>query len=121
MRTPTTRDQAYRWWNAMVSGTPFRLPDDEVQAGYFKKRKWPRGPWIPARIWLEPGSVCPETGELLTDEVFKAEIDGKPAPLDRVWLSAHPIPFDEWTWLTAQSPLLPDKAKPPRPQPFERR
>lgn len=122
MRKPTTREEAYRWWNATTRGEPHpHIAEDEIQAGYFKRRKWMRGPWIPARIWLEPGEIDPLTGELLTDEIWRAEIDGKPAPVEWVWRKAWPIALDEWMWLTAQSPLLPKRAPPPKPGPFARR
>lgn len=113
MREPTTREDAYRWWRAAISGQPAPRHDGDIQAGFFKVRKWSRGPWIPARIWIERGEVD-ESGSLLSDETFKAEVDGMATSAERVWQWARPIPLSEWTWLTAQSPLLPKKPPPDR-------
>lgn len=121
MRTPTTREEAYRWWTAATTGGHAPRHDGHINAGFFKMRKWSRGPWIPARIWIEKAPVDPVTGELLQDETFAAEIDGQPATAERVWRWAHPVTLSEWTWLTAQSPLLPSKPPPPKPGPFAHR
>ena len=47
----------------------------EIEQGFYKKRAYKSGPWIPVRIWLEDGDRDAETKELLSDQKFKAEIN----------------------------------------------
>jgi hypothetical protein len=114
MRQPTSPEQKWAWWEAATDGAGPPIHDDEPQPGFYAVRKfrygeWARGPYVPARIWIEPGEIDPETGELLSDERYRAEIDGKPADPWRVWtwLAKRPIPLSEWEYLKAMSPLLP--------------
>lgn len=46
---------------------------DEIREGYFKVRLRKAGPWVPIRIWLEDGDRDPETWELESDQVWRAE------------------------------------------------
>ena len=61
--------------------------EDEPHCGLFKKRLVARGPWVPASIYVER-TVCPDTGELLSDERLRCEINGHDAD-----------PVEAWTWL----------------------
>jgi hypothetical protein len=59
------------WWEQAVSGDEPPVHDGEPQAGFFAVRRfrygeWPQGPFVPARVWWEPGEIDPETGELLS-------------------------------------------------------
>lgn len=121
MRQPSTPDQRWAWWEDAVDGRRPPTFDSEPQAGFFAVRRfrygeWTKGPFVPARIWWEDGEIDPETGELLSDERLRAEIDGKPADPWRswTWLARRPIPLSEWEWLKALSPLLPTKIPPRR-------
>ena len=121
MRSPTSPEQKWAWWEAAVDGRNPPTFDDEPHAGFFAVRRfrygeWAKGPLVPARIWIEPGEIDPETGELLSDERFRAEVDGKPADPWRAWtwLARRPVPLSEWEWLRALSPLLPTKIPPRR-------
>ena len=60
---------------------------------------------------MEPGDICPESGELMSDERWLAEIDGKRADPWKIWMrvASHPITEEEYQWLMALSPLLPNK------------
>ena len=118
MRSPTTREQAWAFWtNAVSLPDPSRAPraeDSTPQAGLYKVRKWRNpanpnrpGPWVPARIELIPGEIDIATGELLSQETMRAEIDGKPADPQAVWLYGRVATLSEWQWLEAESPLLP--------------
>lgn len=119
MRVPTSPVKALAYWTWATTGAdPTQRPkdvfDDTPQAGLFKMRKWRNpanpwrpGPWVPAQIKIVPGEIDPETGELMTDETFAAEIDGHPARVMIVWQYGRMIPRAEWEWLAAQSPLLP--------------
>lgn len=124
MRQPSTPAQRWAWWEAAISGDPPPIYDGEPQAGFFAIRKfsygkWAKGPFVPARVWWEPGEIDPETGELLSDEKCRAEVDGKPVnPWSSwPWLARRPIPLDEWEFLRAMSPLIARKlpTKSPRP------
>lgn len=121
MRRPTTSEQRWAWWEAATEGANPPVHEDEPHQGFFAVRKfaygeWPKGPFLPARIWWEPGEIDPETGELLGDEVCRAEIDGKGVDpwANWTWMARRPIPTEEYQWLVAQSPLLPDKPPPKR-------
>jgi hypothetical protein len=47
--------------------------DEVLPEGYYKVRARKAGPWIPIRIWLEDGDRDPETWELESDQIWKAE------------------------------------------------
>lgn len=121
MRTPSTPADRWSFWERSLAGENPEVYENEPQTGYYALRKfdysaWRNGPFIPARIWWEPGLIDPETGELLTDERCRAEIDGKEVnPWSSwTWIARRPITEAEWQWLTAQSPLLPTKIPPKR-------
>lgn len=114
MRQPTGLVERWAWWESAVAGLDPPIHEDEPQAGFFKVRrfpygKWPQGPFVAARVWWVPGQTDPETGELLSDEICRAEVDGRPTDPWRAWpwLARRPIPESEWMWLKAMSPLLP--------------
>lgn len=124
MRTPTTSAQAWAWWESVMDGAPV-AQTERPQTGFYKVRKWFRwkgervhwsqNEWVPARIWIEPGEIDPETGELISPEQVRLEIDGRredpwrPAGTTQAWqfVMRKPISEDEFMWLTALSPLLP--------------
>lgn len=114
MRQPSSPAQRWAWWEAAVRGDNPPVHDGEPHAGYFAVRKfrygdWRQGPFVPARIWWEPGEIDPETGELMSDERCCAEVDGQPVDPWRAWtwLARRPISEREWQYLRAMSPLLP--------------
>lgn len=120
MRRPTSLDERWGPWERAISGEdlPSISPDEyynDIYCGFFKLRKfpygqWPKGPWIPARVWMDEAEID-EAGELLGDEVWHVEIDGRRVNTWRAWpiVRARPITEDEFKWLTALSPLLPSK------------
>jgi hypothetical protein len=121
VREPTSPDQKWAWWEAAVDGQNPPVCEDEPQVGFYAVRKfqygqWARGPMVPARIWIEPGEIDPETGELLSDERLCAEIDGRRVDPWRhwTWIAKRPISQTEWEWLKALSPLLPTRVPPKR-------
>lgn len=119
MRRPSTPAERWAWWEAAVAGESPPIHDDDPHAGFFRVRKfsygkWVKGPFVPARIWWEPGEIDPDTGELLTPETLRAEIDGRPTdPWSKwTWMAKRPISETEYQWLRALSPLLPSKIPP---------
>lgn len=120
MRQPSSLQDRWKWWEAAISSLPEPIHENEVHCGFFRVRKfpygeWPTGPYVPARIWLDPCDVDEETGELLAPEQYRAEIDGRAANPWSVWtwLAANPVTEEEYQWLKAMSPLLP-KSPPQR-------
>lgn len=104
MRTPTPNHVLYSWWNAAVHGERLPTHESEVHCGLFKKRLVARGPWVPASIYIER-TVCPDTGELLSDERLRCEINGNAADPEEawVWLARNPITQDEYDLLTVMA------------------
>lgn len=116
MRQPSSPAERWAWWEAAVAGQDPPVHDGEPHAGFFKVRrfsygKWVKGPFVPACIWWESGEIDPETGELLSPEILRCEIDGRRAdPWSKwTWLARRPITEAEYQWLKALSPLLPTK------------
>jgi len=121
MRQPTTPAQRWAFWEAAINGLDPPVHEDQPEQGFYAVRKfrygdWTQSPYVPARVWWEPGEIDAETGELLSDERCRAEVDGKPVNPWRswTWLARRPISESEWKWLRAQSPLLPTKIPPRR-------
>ena len=119
MRRPSTAAERWAWWESAVAGENPPIHEDEPHEGFFATRRfkygqWVKGPFVPARLWWEPGPTDPETGELLSDEQLRGEIDGQRINPWRAWvyLAKRPITEDEWKWLRAQAPLLPTKIPP---------
>lgn len=76
----------YAWWRNAIAGQRGPIHDGEPQCGYFKRRAFSRGPFVPGAIWR---------GE---DGVLRAENNGSPQEPDAAWLSLakNPIPYDEY-------------------------
>lgn len=114
LRQPTGLLERWAWWERAIAGQDVPYTEDEPECGFYRVRKfpygvWARGPWLPARVWLEPGEIDPETGELLSDEIIKMEIDGKRVNpwTNWSWIAKRPITETQWKQLKAMSPLLP--------------
>ena len=93
MREPTTAPEALRWHTQALNDKALHLDIDlgddyeTPKCGWFQTRMARGGPFVGARIWIEQ-EVCSETGELLSDEVIKCEINGQVRD-----------PYDAWMWL----------------------
>lgn len=73
---------------------------------WWKTRLVARGPWVPCLLeWHE--ETDPETGELVADVEYYAEIDGRPVDPHDVpgWEYWRPIEQDEWDVLTFDAAL----------------
>ena len=96
---------------------------NKPEPGFFKMRLVKGGPWVPALIYRPcPIEFKPETFQWI-DRVYhlKAEIDGMPTDVDRVWLSGQYIIAAEYlylradrAWVRQHAPHLPE-ATPERP------
>jgi hypothetical protein len=117
MRQPSTAEQKWGWWESAVAGLPVPMHERDPQVGYYRIRRWARKDyWLAAHIWIEPGPVDPETGELIGPEQFRAEVDGKSVDPYGIWtwLAGHPIELEDYEWLKATRPLQPNS--PPQPK-----
>lgn len=86
---------------------------NDIKEGYYKTRAYKNGPWLPIRVWLEDGERCAETGELLSDQKWKAEQNASGDPFG--WTSINPfdqkniywreITKEQFTWIVVQKTL----------------
>lgn len=101
MREPTTAAAALRWHTQALNDKALHL-DIEAEfetphCGWFQTRVVRGGPWVPARIWIEQ-ELCPDTGELLSDEVMRCEIAGQLRDPYESWHYLFREPIDEPTY-----------------------
>ena len=85
----------------------------QIEEGYYKTRAYRDGPWIPIRVWLEDGERDTETGELLSDQTWKAEQNNSDDPY--LWEPTNPfhekniywrkITKEEFKWITTLKTL----------------
>ena len=107
MREPTTEAQALKWHFQALNDKALHLPievDFEApQCGWFVTRACRGGPWVPARIFIEQ-ELCPDTGELLSDEILRCEINGQLRdPYEAwIWLCSEPIDEAAYAYLMAR-------------------
>jgi hypothetical protein len=85
-RRPSDRAAAWAWWSASQWRETERPP--EPQCGFYRTRV--RGQWRAAWIDLQ-APTCPETGELIGDEVLTCVVDGEPRNPEEVWLYLRPV------------------------------
>jgi hypothetical protein len=85
---------------------------ESPEPGFFKMRLARGGPWVPAIIYQPcPIEFHPETFQAV-DRVYhlKAEIDGRPVDLSRIWGYGRRIPIAEYLFLRATSAWARDYA-----------
>ena len=102
MRLPTPKDVVYHWHAQALAGLAPAI-DDTPHCGWFKRKLVKGGVYVPARIWMVQ-EVDEETGELLSDELLQAEVNGAYADPEEVWswICANPITEAEFNYLTAR-------------------
>jgi hypothetical protein len=90
------------------------MHEGNPEAGWFRRRLIPKGPWVPARIWIEPPETDAETGEVTAPERMLCEVDGKRVDVFRAWtwLGQNPISEDQFMDMKAAGfrDLAPDDA-----------
>jgi len=101
VREPTPDSVVFAWWWASLAGERPGVHEDEPQCGLFKRRIQARGPFVPARIYLDR-EVDEETGELLSDEVLRCEVNGTPRDPHQewLWLAKYPVSVEEHEEIT---------------------
>jgi hypothetical protein len=102
MRRPTPVAALLAWHAAALRGLS-PVNDGTPRCGWYKRRLVRGGVFIPARIWMAQ-DICPETGELLCDEVLRCEVNGTPADPEDAWswISANPVTEQEFRYLAAR-------------------
>ena len=102
MRRPTPVAVLHAWHSAALRGLS-PANDGTPRCGWYKRRLVRGGVFVPARIWLVQ-DICPETGELLSDEVLRCEVNGFSADPEEAWnwISGHPVTEQEFRYLAAR-------------------
>ena len=127
MRRPTTNAEALRWHNQALNDLALHLPvtlDDTFtpQCGWFLTKMSRGGPLVPARIWLEQ-EVDPDSGELLSDEILKCEINGYARDPEEqfIYFFDSPIEKSAYDYLMARKDFAEEHAPhEPAANPFKR-
>lgn len=114
-RTPTPLAEVYAWHRDALAGKRPAITY-EVHAGFYKRKLVKGGPFVPARIWLHQ-ETDPETGELVADEVYLCEVDGKRLDAEEqwTWLCSRPITEAEFNFMSADASWCQENA-PEAPQ-----
>lgn len=102
MRQPTPKAALLAWHTAALRGLQ-PVNDGTPRCGWYKRRLVRGGVFVPARIWMVQ-DICPETGELLSDEVLRCEVNGLAADPEEAWawVSGHPVTEQEFRYLAAR-------------------
>ena len=102
MRRPTPVAALYAWHAAALRGLG-PVNDGTPRCGWYKRRLVRGGVFVPSRIWMVQ-DICPETGELLSDEVLRCEVNGLCADPEEAWtwISGHPVTEQEFRYLAAR-------------------
>jgi hypothetical protein len=89
---------------------------DWLDEGYYRLRLRARGPWVPARVRIDPGDSIVVPGVLLSDQQVVAEwypsthsTRAYSVPPDRLVNRAEPISRGEFEWLILLRTLAPRK------------
>jgi len=102
MRRPTPVAALLAWHAAALRGLG-PVNDGTPRCGWYKRRLVKGGVFVPARIWMAQ-DICPETGELLSDEILQCEVNGSWADPEEewTWVCSNPISEQEFNYLTAR-------------------
>lgn len=119
MRRPTDLASTYDWWRRALAGQSVFFTINEVHAGFFMSRGKRGGPLLPVAVWLQQ-EVCPETGELMNDEMFVSVIGlNKPMSAEKTrykwpYWARRPITEEEY-WRQIRQ-LEHERDNPPEPE-----
>lgn len=102
MRRPTPIAELYDWHTRALRGIE-PVNDGTPHCGWWKRRLVKGGVFVPAKIWMYQ-DICPETGELLSDEILQCEVNGSWADPEEAWswVCSNPITEQEFRYLTAR-------------------
>lgn len=109
IRQPSTASSALAWYWQAINDKSLHLATEAInydvpECGWYQGRQTRGGPFVPVRFWLEQ-EVCPDTGELLSDEIIKCEINGREADPQAVWswVCQDPITEQEFDYMVARA------------------
>lgn len=90
-------EQSAWHWHALNGGAAIH-DDTPPQPGWYKRRLVPRGPFVPARIWIERDE---SDGEIVSDDKYGCEVGDEPRDAFEEWLylCKNPITQEEWSLL----------------------
>jgi hypothetical protein len=103
LRAPTPHAVLYDWHSRALRGLAPPVNDSTPMCGWYKRKLVKGGVMVPARIWMHQ-DICPETGELLSDESLQCEVNGGYADPEEAWswICSSPITEQEFRYLTAR-------------------
>lgn len=117
MRTPTPRSELFRWHEAALRGEK-ALYHDEPQCGFYLTsaagddrvvwsgtKRLRRGKLLPASIWMDQPTDS-ETGELVSDERWRAEIAGTDRDPYETFMRCGKRPICRWYYMQLLSRLI---------------
>lgn len=93
MRTATPITELYHWHTEALAGRRPQITG-EPHCGWFKCKLVRGGPYVAARIYMDR-EVDHDTGELLSDEKMRCEIDGRERDPEEQWTYICYIPITE--------------------------
>lgn len=105
-RKPRTEAELYRWHRETLAHIEThgaadrnrpRMSENDPQPGWYMRRLVQKGPYVPCRIWVEPGGLD-EAGNMISPEKWFCEVDGQKRDVARewTWLCGHPISEDKF-------------------------
>jgi len=122
MRRPTPEAVQFAFWRQALDRSAIMEPEarahlrnrhmEDPECGFYRTRLVNGGPYVPVRIWLDQ-EIDPETGELLSDEIMRAELDGQELRGALRYLSSRFISFRPITerayWALIEERRRPDR------------
>lgn len=109
IRRPSTKARLYAWHRAAIAGDRPPTHDGLPECGWFRTRLITGGPWVPVHIWCEQ-EIDPETGDLLTDERLRCDVDGMRRDPAKIWTYLEPISRADFEALSDRREAIPAMA-----------
>ena len=94
----------YAWWGDALAGNIGPIHDGHAQCGFYRKRKYKNGPWVPVAIWRD------ESGQL------EGLCDGDDLNADQVaeiwtWICTEPISEETYRAVAENGEPWPDEVR----------
>lgn len=101
----TDKPDAYEWWRNALAGNFGPVHDGDPQPGFYRKRKFKAGPWVPVAIWFNDA-----------EGMMLATADGAFTEADDVWswVCKNPVSHEDFMTAVAGGGW-PDDIPPERP------
>lgn len=105
MITAITRPELYQHWNEALNDRHPAVEEGSPKCGFYKKRKYKNGPWLPIAIWKQ--QEVNEVGKAQEEEYFVAMCDGQEVDPVEIWSWCKPITEAAFNHLTDPQPDAP--------------